>query len=237
MLREALGLEPLGQPSPSDATQSGSWGVVTDGDDDDEEGEDEGPLDDTTVLMPIPDKPTSEADVPTLIESAVRRADDRQPKSTGGVFGFPAEVQDDDVDKLSAPATPLARGVTSKVPEADRRDAPRPSVPPEVTQEIKGLPASLEFMSGPDRGKRVVVGQELRVGQSRQCELSIPSDGRLSAIHCRVARTPEGFLLTDEGSANGTVVNGQRVTRFSLHGGEVIMVGRTVLRFWLEGAS
>ena len=54
---------------------------------------------------------------------------------------------------------------------------------------------------------------------------------RLSAVHCRVRRIGDGFHLSDEGSQTGTVVNGQRVTEVGLSGGEIIMVGRTVLRF------
>ena len=63
-------------------------------------------------------------------------------------------------------------------------------------------------------------------------------------------------MLTDWESANGTVVNGQKVTRFVLHGGEVIMGGahraevsaggsvtltaaefRSVLAQWASGVS
>jgi pSer/pThr/pTyr-binding forkhead associated (FHA) protein/tetratricopeptide (TPR) repeat protein len=258
VLREVLGLpnedgdtrplEPMAGPD-GRSPGSSTWAAVSDGDDDDDESDGEdGPVDDTTVLMSIPS--ASDADgVPTLIEASRIESANRvenghgaeafregaPPKGKAGVFAFPSDVQDDDVDKLT-PAARVARGVTSHAPAADVKGAPA-LARAETPTTTPGLPASLEFMSGPERGKRVEVGEELRVGQSRQCELSIPSDGRLSPIHCRVARTPEGFLLTDEGSANGTVVNGQRVTRFSLHGGEVIMVGRTVLRFWLEGAS
>jgi pSer/pThr/pTyr-binding forkhead associated (FHA) protein len=89
-------------------------------------------------------------------------------------------------------------------------------------------------MSGPDRGKRVPVGDRLTVGQGPQCGMAIPGDTRLSPLHCTVERTDTGFLLVDSGSANGTVVNGQRISEIDLSGGEVIMVGRTVLRFQVE---
>ena len=61
--------------------------------------------------------------------------------------------------------------------------------------------------------------------------MSIPGDSRLSPVHCKVVRVADGLKLVDEGSANGTVVNGARITEIALKGGEVIMVGRTVLRF------
>ena len=95
----------------------------------------------------------------------------------------------------------------------------------------------LEFLSGSERGQAVEVVGQLTVGQSRHCGLSIPGDSRLSPTHCMVERNPEGtWILRDDGSANGTVVNSKRVTEVELTGGEVIMVGRTVLRFRVEGA-
>jgi hypothetical protein len=166
--------------------------------------------------------------VPTVIVSA--EFSQQSPKS---VFGFPGEVQDDDVSKLQPEPPKLGRGVSpGSLPPTRVGATPTrpPSLPPTSTSQ-----ASLEFMSGPDRGRRIEVGETITVGQSRQCGVSIPGDVRLSAVHCKVERTREGFVLTDQGSANGTVVNGQRVSRFSLNGGEVIMVGRTVLRFRLEG--
>ena len=38
-------------------------------------------------------------------------------------------------------------------------------------------------------------------------------------------------MLRDLGGDAGTVINGQKVKERDLEGGEVIMVGRTVLRF------
>jgi pSer/pThr/pTyr-binding forkhead associated (FHA) protein len=91
-------------------------------------------------------------------------------------------------------------------------------------------------MSGAERGRRIPVLAELTVGRSETCGVSIPGDTRLSPVHCRVKREGGRFRLVDEGSATGTVVNGQRVTDLALAGNEVIMVGRTVLRFKLGDA-
>mgnify|MGYP000285678940 CR=1 FL=1 len=98
-------------------------------------------------------------------------------------------------------------------------------------EAASGLQAVLEYMSGADRGQQVAVDDVLTVGQSKHCGMSIPGDSRLSPVHCKVERSPGGFKLIDEASANGTVVNGARITEIDLSGGEVIMVGRTVLRF------
>ncbi|MEQ1572482.1 MAG: FHA domain-containing protein, partial [Myxococcota bacterium] len=196
-------------------------------DDDDDDDDDDSPIvDQTTMFMTTP-KVNPDV-VPTLVEPPpyVRPAMDG-PQQVESVFGFPHEEGEGTSDPapLDAHLDGSVRGPTA-VP-IERQESP-----PQVAKP-KG---SLEFMSGTDRGKRIEVGDQIAVGQSRQCGVSIPSDLRLSPIHCRLERSRDGFVLTDEGSANGTVVNGQRVSRFPLHGGEVIMVGRTVLRFRLERA-
>ncbi|MEQ1506121.1 MAG: FHA domain-containing protein, partial [Myxococcota bacterium] len=275
MLREALGMPPLGpldEDVNPDLPTAPVWYQIDDGDSDDEDDED-GPVDDTTAVISRSD-PANPDRVPTLIEASPPL----QPHPTQPVFGFSGDVQDDDVSKLVAEPPKVARGVVSSGPTVvpvEREALPgrlpgattsgsmppqrAPSLPPgsigriprtgtslppigagggaggEVTTPLQGR-ASLEFMSGPDRGKRITVGETVTVGQSRSCEISIPSDVRLSPVHCKIARTRDGFVVTDEGSANGTVVNGARITRFALHGGEVIVIGRTVLRFRVEGA-
>ena len=54
-------------------------------------------------------------------------------------------------------------------------------------------------------------------------------DPRLSRAHARLELDAEGPRLRDLGSHNGTLVNGARVDAASLHVGDVITLGRTVL--------
>jgi transcriptional regulator with PAS, ATPase and Fis domain len=57
----------------------------------------------------------------------------------------------------------------------------------------------------------------------------------LSGRHARLLRSPEGWVIEDLGSRNGTRVNGRLVTRAVLGAGDVIDVGRVFLS--LEEAS
>lgn len=232
---------------------------------DDDESSDGGDADDTTIIMEHPtpsgaqDGLTTEiASPPSNVFGFTEDGDDEDdvdslassPSKLGRGVSGPTMVP---FERELAPSGPSPRPVTASRPPPARIQISQvplsePSLPTassgEFTRELDAGPpipgadrtASLEFMSGPERGRRVEVGDDVTVGQSRSCGVSIPSDGRLSPTHCRVERTRDGFVLTDQGSANGTVVNGQRVTKFTLHGGEVIMVGRTVLRFRLESA-
>lgn len=120
---------------------------------------------------------------------------------------------------------------------------PIPAAPPSVapasatSPAAQPSPASLEFLFGPDRGRRVPVSDLVTIGAAAECQISLPTDPRLSPIHCRVERVDQAYRLRDEQSGTGTVVNGKRVTEVELRGGDVIMVGRTALRFNLESAG
>ncbi|HET6202141.1 MAG TPA: sigma 54-interacting transcriptional regulator [Planctomycetota bacterium] len=56
-------------------------------------------------------------------------------------------------------------------------------------------------------------------------------DPRASRRHCRIEGIADGFVLVDEGSQNGTLVNGAAVARVSLAPGDVIQVGKTRIFF------
>lgn len=53
----------------------------------------------------------------------------------------------------------------------------------------------------------------------------------VSKHHAVVRLTPQGFLLTDLGSSNGTFMNGQPVTTALLRNGDTVDFGRERLTF------
>jgi DNA-binding winged helix-turn-helix (wHTH) protein len=62
--------------------------------------------------------------------------------------------------------------------------------------------------------------------------LTITIPGRLlSRQHARIVRASDGWLVVDEGSRNGTFVNGERVQKCDIVVGDLIECGRTVFRF------
>ncbi|MCI0589573.1 MAG: sigma 54-interacting transcriptional regulator [Planctomycetes bacterium] len=60
-------------------------------------------------------------------------------------------------------------------------------------------------------------------------------DPRASRRHCRIEGIADGFVLVDEGSQNGTLLNGTAVERTSLSPGDVIQVGKTRILFEQPG--
>ena len=75
------------------------------------------------------------------------------------------------------------------------------------------------------RGERVVLGR------AHECDLILP-DVLLSRRHAEIVRGPEGWVLRDLGSLNGTRLNGLRVQREEpLHDGDQIGMSDWVLVF------
>ena len=58
------------------------------------------------------------------------------------------------------------------------------------------------------------------------------SDGSVSSRHARILRTPEGFVLEDLQSRNGTFVNGEQVAdKRLLADGDLIRLGKIIMTF------
>lgn len=64
--------------------------------------------------------------------------------------------------------------------------------------------------AGPLEGQRWKISADLLLGRDSQCDIVIPLR-QVSRQHTRVSPTPEGVLVEDLGSKNGTYVNGQLV--------------------------
>ncbi|HVR41184.1 MAG TPA: FHA domain-containing protein [Thermoanaerobaculia bacterium] len=69
------------------------------------------------------------------------------------------------------------------------------------------------------------------IGRDPSNGIPIP-DGSVSSKHARVFRTPEGFVIEDLKSRNGTFVNGEKVTeKRLLTDNDLIRVGKVILTF------
>jgi DNA-binding NtrC family response regulator len=93
--------------------------------------------------------------------------------------------------------------------------------------------ATVCVQSGPDAStSQDLEGQPLTIGSGEVCELRL-RDPAVSALHCRITPTRDGFLLEDLGSKNGTSLDGVRVLGAYLPDNAEIAVGDTQLRFAL----
>ena len=72
----------------------------------------------------------------------------------------------------------------------------------------------------------------LTVGRADDNDIALDGDGFASARHARVEPRRDGVWVEDDGSTNGTYVNGARLTRpRRLAPGDVVRIGETDLRF------
>ena len=79
--------------------------------------------------------------------------------------------------------------------------------------------------------RRYIPGREaLIIGREAEKGICLPGDPRASRKHASVHKSPAGGLrIVDEGSSNGTCVNGRRITESTLVDGDVIMVGDSLM--------
>lgn len=70
----------------------------------------------------------------------------------------------------------------------------------------------------------------MTIGKSADNDLSLSKDQAASRRHCEIEVTPQGLVLSDLGSSNGTYVDGRRIEAPTpLDSGSMVVVGRTRL--------
>lgn len=80
----------------------------------------------------------------------------------------------------------------------------------------------------------VVLGDRILVlGRDEEADVNL-DDKRASRKHCEIRLDGTEFIIRDLGSANGTFVNGQKVSEQPLKNGDRIQIGSTVLEFRMD---
>ncbi|MEP7044537.1 MAG: FHA domain-containing protein [Dokdonella sp.] len=77
----------------------------------------------------------------------------------------------------------------------------------------------LRGVSGATFGKTFAVTDNAVIGRQPDCDIAVPAE-EISRHHVRLRITPEGLLVEDLGSANGTFINDKRVQNGLLKPGE-----------------
>jgi diguanylate cyclase (GGDEF)-like protein len=91
--------------------------------------------------------------------------------------------------------------------------------------------AYVVIIYGDELGKRVPVGKApIEAGRSSTCDISLDHES-VSRHHARILWTGTGYNLQDLGSTNGTYVNDALIREQELRDGDIIRVGRTILKF------
>lgn len=106
---------------------------------------------------------------------------------------------------------------------------PAPTPRPRTAERKRTMVGSLT----PDGGDSVypLLENEYTIGREPSNDIPI-QDGSVSSKHARVFRMPEGFVIEDLKSRNGTFVNGEKVTeKRLLADNDLIRIGKVILTF------
>jgi pSer/pThr/pTyr-binding forkhead associated (FHA) protein len=95
----------------------------------------------------------------------------------------------------------------------------------------RSVPLKLKVVDPPQRRGRVFeLGEEVTVGRSPGCAVSLEDDTFASSIHARVFRRNGELWLEDLGSTNGTWLNDAKVDALErLQRGDRVKIGSTIL--------
>ncbi len=87
-------------------------------------------------------------------------------------------------------------------------------------------------IKGPDRGESVELreGSQIFFGSSPDCDMSL-SDKAVSRRHLLAALENNQVVLKDQGSTNGTYIQGSRFKEITIGYGAEVKLGRTVIKY------
>ncbi len=120
-------------------------------------------------------------------------------------------------------------------PNADsKRTVSLQAMPPEEVASGSGFAALLTFESGPFAGRIVALpSQMVSIGRAPDNDVVV-GDPATSGHHGRIEVRTGSFWISDLGSTNGTLVNGEPVIEKELLDNDMIAIGQNTLRFTLE---
>jgi hypothetical protein len=101
---------------------------------------------------------------------------------------------------------------------------------------VDALPAGsalLVVQRGPNAGSRFLLDEELvRAGRHPDNSDIFLDDVTVSRRHAEFRRTPQGYVVADVGSLNGTYVNRDRIDEVLLSSGDEVQVGKYRLVYY-----
>jgi pSer/pThr/pTyr-binding forkhead associated (FHA) protein len=131
---------------------------------------------------------------------------------------------------MTAPTipNPTVEGVTERFDPIECLDD---SVRRRAEESPSEQPGRYVEVQGPDRTLTIPLSDEtVRIGRGLGADLRL-DEASVSRRHAILVSGPDGARILDDRSSNGTLVNGRRVQQADLVHGDVIVIGRVVLRY------
>jgi hypothetical protein len=155
----------------------------------------------------------------------------RWPGSTSPGNGSPAAAAPETVEEATSI---IPAWQHSENPSDSRQTVSLHAVPVEQIVTGTGFAALLTFESGPFAGRMVALpSQMVSIGRAPDNDIVV-GDPATSGRHGRIEVRNGAFWVSDLGSTNGTLVNGEPVIEKELSDGDLIAIGQNTMRFTLE---
>jgi pSer/pThr/pTyr-binding forkhead associated (FHA) protein len=98
-------------------------------------------------------------------------------------------------------------------------------------QNSKSEKSMLIIARGPNKGSRfLVTSKGVTIGRSADSDIFL-DDVTVSRLHAKIAKIEENFVLTDQGSLNGTYFENSPITQRELLSGDEFQIGKFHLLF------
>jgi pSer/pThr/pTyr-binding forkhead associated (FHA) protein len=126
------------------------------------------------------------------------------------------------------PPSPTAEGTTERFDAIACLDE---RIRHQAVAALPSAPGQYLEVQGPERSLTLKLENEpLHIGRGLAADLRL-DDSSVSRRHAILVPRPRGARILDDRSSNGTFVNGRRVQQSELRDGDVIVLGRAVLRY------
>jgi dipeptidyl aminopeptidase/acylaminoacyl peptidase len=177
------------------------------------------------------EEPSAQATRPPASEpDPVRSTMLRWPGSTSPGNGSTSQQQ----DTLEEATSIIPAWQHSESASDSRRTVSLQAVPVEQIAAGAGFAALLTFETGPFAGRIVALpSQMVAFGRAPDNDVVV-GDPATSGHHGRIEARNGYFWISDLGSTNGTLVNGEPVIEKQLADGDMIAIGQNTMRFTLE---
>lgn len=100
------------------------------------------------------------------------------------------------------------------------------------TQQSPALATLVRIVDGRDAAVHPLLGDLFIIGRDKTCHIQITDDTSVSRKHASVVRQGVSFMIEDNNSSNGVIVNGQKIVgAHELRVGDKVEIGKTVYIF------
>jgi hypothetical protein len=145
----------------------------------------------------------------------------------------PAPADPHQTQKLKPPAVEFASPVRSPKQEDDTRQIVTPKAVQYLANVQKVTVSRLILVTDGRETSFPLTGDTYTLGRHKNNDISV-ADPKVSSFHARIDRSPDGFVLVDLGSRNGTFVNGTRIESGILKTGDEVRLGTARLLYKVD---